>query len=93
MNSKTYESVQGIGKTGQDLENDGWTTGYGYNLESMEFFLEKGPFAYTVTFASGQTLTNSDDFDVFETIRPLVIKSVECTGLGDAATDISIDVE
>lgn len=82
-----------VGKTGQDLEDDGWTTGYGYNLETLEFFLEKGPFSYTVTFASEQPVGSDDITDEFEVIRPLVIKSVEFTGLGDAATDIEMEVE
>lgn len=76
------------GKTGADLVNDGWTSGYGYNLEDMEFYLEKTPFTYTVTFSSEEKLENSDDFDVEEAIKPLTVKSVSFNGLGSSATDI-----
>ena len=73
------------GKTGQDLLDEGWTEGYGYNLDNMEFFLYKGPFAYTVVFESDQKYENTDDFDVRATIAPLKIKSVPYNGLGNAS--------
>ncbi len=76
------------GKTGEDLLNDGWTSGSGYNLEEMEFNLERGPFAYTVVFEAGEPLENSDDFDELEAIRPLTIRSVAFAGLGGGATDL-----
>ena len=74
-----------VGKTGQDLLDDGWTEGYGYNLDNMEFWLYKGPFAYTVVFESDQKYENTDDFDVWATIAPLTIKSVTYNGLGNAS--------
>ena len=74
-----------VGKTGQDLLDDGWTEGYGYNLDSMEFWLNHGPFNYTVVFESDQQYENTDDFDVWATIAPLKIKSVTFNDLGDAS--------
>ena len=74
-----------VGKTGQNLLDDGWTEGYGYNLDNMEFWLYKGPFAYTVVFESDQKYENTDDFDVWATIAPLTIKSVTYNGLGNAS--------
>jgi len=74
-----------VGKTGQDLLDDGWTEGYGYNLDDMEFWLYKGPFAYNVVFESDQKYENTDDFDVWKTIAPLKIKSVTYKGLGNAS--------
>ena len=71
-----------VGKTGEDLLNDGWSSGMGYNLETMEFWMSKGAFEYTVVF-DGQ-LENSDDFNEEEAIKPLVIKSVTLNGIGDA---------
>lgn len=71
-----------VGKTGEELINDGWNAGMGYNLETMEFFLNKGAFEYTVVFDG--KLENSDDFDEEEAIKPLVIKSVTLNGIGDA---------
>ena len=74
-----------VGKTGQDLLDDGWTEGYGYNLDDMEFWLFKGPFAYNVVFESDQKYENTEDFDVWKTIAPLKIKSVIYKGLGNAS--------
>ena len=39
-----------VGKTGQELLDDGWYNSNGYNLDSMEFWMGYGPFVYTVTF-------------------------------------------
>ncbi len=80
-----------VGKTGEDLLNDGWTTGYGYNLDDMEFYLEYPPFSYTVVFEAVEKLENTDDCDVTEAIRPLKVKSVTFSGLGNSATDILED--
>ena len=71
-----------VGKTGEDLLNDGWSSGMGYNLDTMEFWLNKGAFEYTVVFDG--KLENSDDFNEEEAIKPLVIKSVTLNGIGDA---------
>lgn len=76
------ELDQLVGKTGEDLLNDGWSSGMGYNLETMEFWMSKGAFEYTVVFDG--KLENSEDFDEEEAIKPLVIKSVTLNGIGDA---------
>ncbi len=74
-----------IGKTGQDLIDDGWTEGFGYNLADMDFYLNKGPFSYVVRFEKDKEYVNSDDFDVFKTIAPLTITSVTYDGIGNGA--------
>ena len=71
------------GKTGEELLDDGWVS-YGYKLDTMEFYLAKEPFRYTVVF-DGE-LEMSEDFDEYEAIAPLTVKSVTFDGLGDAAT-------
>lgn len=73
-----------VGKTGQDLLDDGWAEGFGYNLQDMDFFLFKGPFSYKVRFEKDKEYENTDDFDVWETIKPLTIESVTYDGLGSA---------
>ena len=80
-----------VGKTGEDLLNDGWISGMGYNLDTMEFYLEKAPFSYTVVFEAQEKLENTDDFDEEEAIRPLKVVSVTFDGLGNTATDIQTD--
>lgn len=82
-----------VGKTGEDLINDGWTSGMGYNLDSMEFFMEHTPFAYTVTFEAQEKLENTDDFDEMEAIRPLKVTSITFDGLGGSATDLPMEDE
>lgn len=78
-----------IGKTGEDLLEDGWTTGAGYNLDDMEFYMDKGPFEYAVTFEAQEKLENTDDFDEVKAITPLKVKDVKFFSLGNSATDIS----
>ena len=79
------ELNQWVGKTGQDLLDDGWTEGYGYNLEDMDFYLYKGPFCYVVRFEKDKEYKNTDDFDVQATIAPLTIVSVTYNGPGNGS--------
>lgn len=69
-----------VGKTGQDLLDDGWTI-WSYQLDIMEFGLHHGPFAFTVVFNGELEMT--DDFDEYAAIAPLTIKSVTYDGIGD----------
>ena len=77
-----------VGKTGAELFDSGWTTGMGYNLESMEFYLEYAPFMYTVTFEKQEQLENTDDFDEEAAVASLKVVSVSFAGLGNSATEI-----
>ena len=77
-----------VGKTGAELFNSGWTTGMGYNLDSMEFYLEYAPFMYTVTFEKQEQLENTDDFDEEAAVASLKVVSVSFSGLGNSATEI-----
>ena len=70
-----------VGKTGKELLDDGWTTG-SYNLDEMEFWMSKGPFTYSVIFDG--KLEYSDDFDDYEAIQSLTVKSVTFSNIGDA---------
>ena len=75
------ELDQWIGKTGQELFDAGWTNS-GWNLDNMEFWMDYGPFMYTVVMEG--TVENVEDFDE-EDIAPLVVKSVTYNDLGDAS--------
>ena len=77
-----------LGKTGAELFDSGWTTGMGYDLESMEFYLEYAPFMYTVTFEKQEQLENTDDFDEEAAVASLKVVSVSFSGLGNSATEI-----
>ena len=70
-----------VGKTGADLLDDGWSCS-GYMLDTMEFWMDYGLFEYKVAFDG--SLEMSDDFDEYEAIRPLTVKSVEYSDLGNA---------
>ena len=70
-----------IGRTGQELLDDDWYI-RGYNLDTMEFWMYHGAFAYTVVFDG--TLELTDDFNEEEAIGPLTVKSVTFDGIGDA---------
>ena len=77
-----------VGKTGAELFDSGWTTGMGYDLESMEFYLEYAPFMYTVTFEKQEQLENTDDFDEEAAVASLKVVSVSFAGLGNSVTDL-----
>ncbi len=72
-----------IGKTGQELLDDGWYTN-GHNLETMEFWMGYGPFQYTVVFNGEVAEKDYEDFDDDEGIKNLTVKSVEYNSIGDA---------
>ncbi len=71
-----------VGKTGGYLLENGWYYS-GHNLDTMEFWMSKDPFSYTVIFDG--KLQDSDDFDAEEAIKDLKITSVTCSGIGNAA--------
>lgn len=78
-----------VGKTGEELLNDGWTMGMSYNTEDLRFDMEKDCWAYSVVF-DGEPMENTDDFDAEEVIKTLTVKSVTIADyLGDAT---NIDV-
>ena len=77
-----------VGKTGAELLSSGWTSGMGYNLDSMEFYWDYGPFEYTVTFEKQEQLENTDDFDEEAAVAQLKVTSVAFSGLGNSCTDL-----
>ena len=70
-----------IGKTGRELEDEGWKY-WGCDLETMEFNMEHGPFAYIVRFDGQAEMT--EDFDEAEAAADLKVLSVTFDGIGDA---------
>ena len=74
-----------VGKTGQELIDDGRTYWY-YNLEDMQAGMYYGYYQYAVRFAyDGEPMVNNDDFDFYASFKDLPVKSVTCEGVGDAA--------
>lgn len=72
-----------VGRTGQELMDSGWYSS-GYNLETMEFWMNYGPFMYTVVFDGKVKEADRESFNE-EDIRDMTVKSVEFLMLGDAA--------
>ena len=70
-----------VGKTGQDLLDDGWYSGGYSSLEDMEFWMYKDPFMYTVVFDG--TAEPAEDGDDNEMIKNLKVKSITYTSLGN----------
>ncbi len=73
-----------VGKTGQELQDEGWSSGNGYNLETMEFWMYYGPFCYTVVFDGKVPESQYESFDEEEDIKKMTVKSVEFNSIGDA---------
>jgi hypothetical protein len=71
-----------IGKTGAELLDNGFTV-YFWNLETMEFGMNRGVAAYKVFFDSK---VDEEDWDSFseEDIRDMTIKEMTFEGVGDA---------
>ena len=77
-----------VGRTGQDLFDEGWVQNY-YNLEDMEAGFDYGPYCYTVRFEyDGPRMENTDDFDFEKEFKGLKIRSLTCDGIGQGATDV-----
>lgn len=70
-----------VGKTGEELLEDGWSIGSSYNIETLEFAMNKGAFEYAVVFDG--KVDNYDDFEE-DDIKAFTVKSAEFSGIGDA---------
>lgn len=73
-----------VGKTGEDLLNEGWSGTY-YNFEDMECEMNYGIFAYKVCVAGEVDLP--EDYDADEVFKPLTVTSVDFETLGDITAD------
>ena len=80
-----------VGKTGQELKDEGWIIS-SWQLDDMEFILERGAYAYTVIMEGDYTPNENYDFDEDTDFAPLKVKSITYYGIGDATRDI-LDVE
>ena len=66
----------------------GWHCYSGYNIEDMVFWMDYGPFTYSVYFNEKITDYNMDTFDAEEGIKDLTVKNIEFFMLGDGATNL-----
>ncbi|MBR0398660.1 MAG: hypothetical protein IJI10_10380 [Eubacterium sp.] len=73
-----------VGKTGQELFDEGWRSGSFYNTENLEVWLEYGPFSYTFHFDGKVAPEDAEDFDVYEGLADMKVLDAAFEGLGDA---------
>lgn len=76
-----------VGKTGQELKDDGWTI-WSWQLDDLEFGMYYGPFSYTVVMEGDYVPNENYDFDEDADFAPLTVKSVAFDGIGDATGDV-----
>ena len=74
-----------VGKTGKELQDAGWTFS-GHNLEDMQFWMNYGPFMYTVTMDGEVSEADYDTFEDETDTMDMTVKSVEFNMFGDATT-------
>ena len=75
------EAEQYLGKTGQELMDDGWTVQF-YNLEDMQFGMYYGPYSYAITFQG--EVKDPENFDEYTDMGGLTVAAITCDGIGDA---------
>ena len=72
------------GKTGQELFDAGWREGSFYNTETLEVWLEYGPYAYDMHFDGEAAPEDDGNFDVQEWLSDKKLIDAAFEGLGDA---------
>ena len=80
-----------VGKTGKELQDEGWTFS-GHDLEKMEFWMNYGPFLYTVTMDGTVEEKDWETFNDETDTKDMKVKSVEFNSLGEA-TNIEFENE
>ena len=75
------EADQYLGKTGQELIDDGWTVHY-YNLDELQFKMTYGIYSYDITFEG--KIKDPDSFNEDTDMGGLTVKAITCSGVGDA---------
>lgn len=74
-----------VGKTGEELLNDGWTANGGYDTDSSEVYMDHGPFQYRISFKGKLDI---QDGDVESAIKALEVKAAEYFNVAGSATDV-----
>ena len=75
------EADQYIGKTGQELIDDGWTVHF-YNLDELRFGMTYGIYSYDIVFEG--TIEDPENFNEDTDMGGLTVKTITCDGIGDA---------
>ena len=75
------EADQYLGKTGQELIDDGWTVGF-CNLDDLRFEMNHGVYSYEITFDG--KVKDPESFSEDTDMGGLTVKTITCDGIGDA---------
>lgn len=78
-----------VGKTGEELFNDGWSN-LGWNLDEMHFYMSYGAFNYLFTMDGA--VDNFEDFSD-EDINALVVKAAVYYGRGDLTNTDDLEAQ
>lgn len=73
-----------VGKTGQELLDAGWRAGSFYNTETLEVWLEYGPYAYDMHFDGKVAPEDADSFNFPDDLADMKVVDATYEGLGDA---------
>lgn len=73
-----------VGKTGQELFDAGWQSGSFSNTETLEFWLEYGPYSYVMHFDGEIKPEEDEDLDVYEALADKKVLDAKYEGIGDA---------
>ena len=73
-----------VGKTGQELFDEGWRSGSFYNTDTLEVWLEYGPFAYAMHFDGEIAPEDAETFDPYEDLTDKKVLDATFADVGDA---------
>ena len=76
------------GKTGAELTAEGWTYQGSFYLDEMEFYMEYGPFVYTVTFDGSASVKDAEGYAPEKETKDMKVKAARFESFGDGATDL-----
>lgn len=74
-----------VGKTGQELLDDGWEAG-GSTLDEHSMYMYNGAFQYNVTFE--ETIVETDEIFGDDAIKDLTVKSIGPAEISSNASDV-----
>ena len=74
-----------VGMTGEELLAEGFTLSW-YDLEAMEFHMNRGLFEYVVTFEGEPGPESEDDYEAI--VKPLTVTAIRFDRLGDPTADL-----
>lgn len=96
----TDDQIKGfIGKTGEELLQEKWTTTGSFMLDNKLVYMDYGPYTYAVTFTGesdllkkileDSTLLDDPEFDIAEVIKTMTVESIENPELSSSLLEVT----